>query len=87
MNAQDREDLRDLNKKFDGFLDAWNKKKTDDAGFHATMKLKVEDIDDHENRLRELEYAERKTIVIASLVGAVVTGGGGLVLLYLSTVI
>ena len=87
MNAQDREDIKELTREFRGFVKEWNDKKESDAGFHATMKLKAEDIDDHEKRLRTLEQAERKTIVIASLVGAVVTGGGGLVLLYLSTVL
>jgi len=84
MNAQDKEDIKELTQEFRGFVKEWYEKKEEDAGFHATMKLKVKAIDDHEKRLRTLEKAERKTIVIASLVGAIVTGGGALIISLLS---
>lgn len=84
MNAQDRQDIKELSKEFREYVKEWNDKKESDAAFHATMKLKVKGVQDakkdHEKRIRVLEKAERKTIVLASLVGAVVTGGGALVI-------
>ena len=91
MNAQDREDLKDLSKKIDTVKDDI---------FHLGLQIKdgfnvaslneqaivgvKEDLRETKGKVATLEKGERKTILIASIVGSVVTGGGALILWYIT---
>ena len=91
MNSQDRVEIREVDKKVDGIKDdihALHLEVKDLFSVVSVEENKIETITDncdktktdYEKRFRLLEKGERKTILIASIVGAIVTGGGALIL-------
>ena len=90
MNEHDRELLNKFSAKLDTLKDDIHNvhlEVKDLAAVASVDETQIKELkdkgDDHETRLRLIERAERKTILIASLVGAVVTGGGALLLFIL----
>ena len=52
MNAQDREDLKELTGEFRGFVKEWNTKRESDAKFHGVVETQIGTLKDEQGKLR-----------------------------------